>query len=1069
MIHTVIKGIMSRRKMVAGIMLVLAVFGLNAYLNLPRESSPNIPVPFITVHVPLPGVSPEDSERLIVRPLETQLKAIDGLKEMQGFAMQGAGMIFLEFEIDFEPDSVLNDVRAKVDIARARFPAEALEPVIEEYNVNQDPVLTVVLAGDAPERTLYRTAKTLQQKLEGVEGVFEVKLYGGREEVMEVIIDPVKLEDYNVSTSQLFQVIRNNNALVPAGNLITDGGKFAVKVPGVIEDVEDVMALPVRSDGAEVVTFGDIAEVRRTFLEPGSITRFNDKPAFSLDISKRAGANILETVALVRAAVEEDQSRWPDTIRVQYTYDESEFISDTLSLLQSGLIIAVILVMIVIVASLGVRSGLLIGVGVPTSFLMAFLLMQATGVTINIMVMFGLVLAVGILVDGGIVVVEYADRKMAEGLDKRAAYTAASARMFWPVLNGTLTTLCAFLPFLFWDSIAGKFMSYLPITLFFVLGSALVVALIFTPVLGSYFGKSEVDDEERLALATSDTGDPMELRGIMGRYARVVRWATQNPGKILLITLGTAIAVVVWFASTPHSTKFFLEEDPERATVYVQARGNLSIYAMDELAQIVEDRLQNIDGVESTYARVSRVNAFGQGGPPNDNIARITLDFLPFEDRPMRGVDIVEDIRERVKDLPGLKVEVRTPEGGPPQGKDIQVQLTSWNNTDLDAAAAMVRNRLEQTPGLIEIGDSLPLPGIDWDIQLDREEAGKYGADVSTVGAAIQLVTNGILVGRYRPDDTDEEVDIRVRYPPEMRSVTALDQLKINTQYGQVPIGFFVDRVPAQQVDSIKRLNAERFVTVDANAAEGVAANLKIDELKTWLETDPLPKTVKWKFRGGDEESQAAAQFFMAAMAIALFLMSIILMWQFNSYYSVFLTLLAVVLSTIGVLLGIQLNVAGTFNYVSIIMCGTGIVALAGVVVNHNIVLIDTYHQLRGEGFAQPDAAVRAACQRIRPVLLTTFTTMVGLFPLMFQIEPDFFTGKVTYAPPGSEWWVQLAGAVIWGLSFSTFLTLLITPSFLAAPHTIRTRRAERKARRQAMRQQGIFDRFKTLFSKQRA
>jgi multidrug efflux pump len=1037
MISDFIDGAIAKRKLVVAIMVVLSLFGLGGYLSMPRESNPNIPFPFISVQVPIPGVSPEDAERLVVRPLETQLKSIDGLKEMQGYAMQGAALISMEFEVNIDTQKALNEVRAKVDIARAQFPEDAREPVIEEYNANRDPIITVMLSGNAPERTLYRVSKALKRKLESIPGVFAADFYGGREEVMEVIIDPARLENFGITSAELFNTIAGNNRLVPAGNLMTPTGKFAIKVAGVIETPQDVLSLPITARGDKVVTLGDVADVRRTFKEPESIARFNGQPAFSIDVSKRAGANILDTVKLVRAAVAEEQKRWPGTIQVAYTYDQSDFIKDTLTLLQSALIIAIVLVMIIVVATLGLRSGLLVGVGIPVCFLMAFLMMRNLGFTINIMVMFGLVLAVGILVDGGIVVVEYADRKMAEGHNKLTAYALASKRMFWPVINGTLTTLCAFVPFLFWESIAGKFMSFLPKTLFFVLGSSLVVALLFTPVLGSLFGKTEMDEEELANIHQSETGDPRQMRGFMGWYANTIDWAIHRPWRLIFGALAVSILIFAWFGGTKHRTEFFLDEDPEQVTVYVQARGNLSVEAMNALSAEVEKRITGLEGVESSYVRVSRAKSFGQGSAPTDNIARITLDFLPFGQRP-KGRSIVAELRKRVADIPGLRVEVRTPQGGPPQGKDIQIELQSWDYKALNAAAAAVKHKLEATPGLIEIGDSLPLPGIDWDMRVDREEAGKYGANVSSIGAAIQLVTNGILVARYRPDDTDDEVDIRVRYPESDRNLSTLDDLKITTASGAVPLSYFVKRIAVPQVDSIKRRDGERYVLVEANAKEGVAANLKIEALKKWLETSPISKNVSWKFRGGDEESANAAKFFGGAMATSLFLMGVILMWQFNSFYSVFLTLLAVVLSTIGVLLGIQLNIAGTYDYISVIMTGTGIVALAGVVVGHNIVLVDTYHHLKREGLPSDEAAVRAAVQRFRPVVLTTITTVIGLLPLMFKIEPDFFTGHVQVAPPGSEWWVQLAGAVVWGLTFSTLLTLVLIPALLGAPYVFK-------------------------------
>jgi multidrug efflux pump len=655
------------------------------------------------------------------------------------------------------------------------------------------------------------------------------------------------------------------------------------------------------------------------------------------------------------------------------------------------------------------------------------------------MVMFGLVLAVGILVDGGIVVVEYADRRMAEGLTKQEAFAAAGKRMFWPVANGTLTTLCAFVPFMFWNSIAGKFMSFLPLTLFFVLGASIFVALIFTPAFGSIFARKAAIDEEHLAeIAKSEHGDPREMKGFMGWYARTLTALTAHPTRSLLGALVIIAAIIFWFGSTKHKTEFFFSDDPEFVDVYVKARGNLSPEAQDALVRQVETRLTGIKGVESFYVRAGGFTS--NGGPnsaPNDTVGRIRIDFVDYEHRLALGLvgrDIENDVKARLGEVAGLQLETRGPQNGPPVGKDIQVQLQGHDPAALNRAADLVKAKLAQDRQLIELEDNRTSPGIEWNLAVDREAAGRYGVDVLSVGQTIQFLTGGVLMGRFRPDDAEDELDIRVRFPPSARNVAALEQLKITTATGPVPASYFIKRVPAQQVTQIQRRDGQRLVIVQANTVEGVASNLKIDELRPWLEKAPIDPSVKWKFTGADEEGAEAAVFFITAMAASLFMMFVILLWQFNSFYGVVVTLSAVILSTVGVLLGVQVNLGNTFPYISVIMLGTGVVALFGVVVGHNIVLVDTYYHLRHEGYAADEAAIRAAAQRFRPVVLTTLVTVVGLLPLMFQIHPNFHTGHLEFKAPGSTWWVQLSASVVWGLSFATLLTLVLTPVMLAAP-----------------------------------
>ena len=1045
MIDSLIDGAIKRRKVVLGVTLIAGLFGLLAYLNMPREAQPDITIPFVSVVVPYPGVSPEDAERLLVKPLEINLQSIEGLKQMNAVARQGVAVVSLEFEADFNKDKVLSDVRAKVDLARGKFPPDAEEAIIQEANFSGEPVIGIVLSGQAPERELVRVARELKDRLETVPGVLEANLSGGREEFLEVTIDPVRMEAYNVTTSELTQVIGRNNQLVPAGDLLAGGGKFAVKVPGVVEKPADILALPIKKNGDRLITVGDIGDVKRTFKDAVFLSRYNGQPAYSLEVSKRSGANILETVKGVRAAVIAEQPRWPATIHANYIFDQSDFIARTLKVLEGGLISATILVMIIIVASLGIRQGLMVGLAIPACFTLGFVMLNATHQTLNQMVMFGLVLAVGILVDGGIVVVEYADRKMAEGMAKEEAFAAAGKRMFWPVLNGTLTTLCAFLPFMFWNSIAGKFMSFLPLTLFFVLGASIFVALIFTPALGSIFAREAAVDAEHLAeIEKSEHGDPREMTGFMGWYARTISYLGDHPLRVGAVTLAIIFSVFFWFGHTKHRTAFFLEQDPEFVSVYVKARGNLSPDAQDVLVKQAEARMTGIKGVDALYVVVgSQAASGGRNQTPNDTIGRMNVEFQKYEERKalgLRGKDIANEVRNRLKGMSGIEIEVREPQGGPPVGKAVQVQLRGTDPGALQKAADLVKAKFKSDPQLIEQESNQTSPGIEWSLTVDREAAGRYGVDVLSVGQSIQFLTGGVLVGRFRPDDAEDELDIRVRFSPEGRNAAAFDTLKISTPTGPVPLSYFVKRVPLQQVTSIQRLDSQRLITVQANVAPGVAANQKIAALKPWLEKAGIDSSVRWKFSGADEEGAKAVVFFITAISASLFMMMIILLWQFNSFYGVIVTLSAVVLSTVGVLLGVQINLGHTFDYISVLMLGTGVVALAGVVVGHNIVLVDTFYRLRRQGYQADEAAVRAAAQRFRPVMLTTLVTVVGLLPLMFQIHPDFGKAVMEYAAPGSEWWVQLSGAVVWGLSFATILTLVLTPVLLAAPKVMAVR-----------------------------
>jgi len=1034
-----------RARMILAIFVCALIAGLIAFATLPREADPDIPFPFVIVVVPLDGISPEDAERLIVRPTETEMRAIEGLEELNGTASLGAGTLVAEFDVPFDADQSVLDVREAVDMARREYPEDVREPVIQEFNSALAPTIAVQIYGEAPERALFRTARALEDELEALPQILQVDIQGLREEVLEIVIDPARLETYGVTYAQLFNAVQSNNRLIAAGSLDSGEARFQVKVPGLFEEADDALNLPLTRSGDTVVTLQDVATVRRTFKDADSFARYNGAPAYTLQVVRRSGENIMETAAAVRALTNEAATNWPETIRHDFSLDLSTYVRDSLQSLTSSIMLAIILVLIIVVAALGLRSALLVGIAIPSSFLFSFLLLDLYGLTVNFMVMFAMVLAVGLLVDGAIVVVEYADRKLAEGETRKQAYASAGKRMFWPIVSSTGTTLAAFVPFLFWNSIPGQYMAFLPLTLIFVLSSALVMALIFLPTLGSVFGRKGgvVDTGSAVAhLNAQEDSDPTDLPGLTGIYARTIARLVTRPAMVSLGALGIVVGVVFSFGATASNmrTEFFLDAEPEQLYVFVRARGNLSPAEQYELALEAETRLQGIEGIKGYYTVAGtppgRSPFDGVGAAPADTVARIFVEFEPFGQRP-NGRLIEREIRAAMVGIPGVIIEVRPFQQGPPVGKDIQVELRSDDATALEAATRLVRGFIDQMDGTTDIDDTLPLPGVEWRLDVDREEAGRYGADVTQLGAAVQLVTTGTLVGRYRPDDAEEEVDIRVRFPASDRDISRLDDLRVNTSTGAVPISNFVTREARQRVDSISRRDGKRVLIVRANADDGYAGNLLLTELRDWIDArtsdGTIPRSVEVNYLGADEENAEAGAFFGSAMLASLFMMAVILLWQFNNFWHVVLTLQAVVLSVVGVLLGVML----TFPYISILFLGTGVVTLAGIVVNNNIVLIDTFQRLRGLGMPVDEAIVRTAAQRLRPVMLTTITTIFGLLPMVFQLNADFAHGTLSIGGPASEWWVQLSAAVVWGLGFSTLLTLLLTPVLLGAPSRV--------------------------------
>jgi len=1039
---SVIDAALGRTRTVLSILVFILIAGAVAYVDIPKESDPDINIPIIYVTVNHDGISPEDSERLIIRPLEQELRTIEGIKEMRSTGFEGGASVLMEFEAGFNADTALDDVREKVDIAKTELPADSDEPEVHEVNFSLFPVLVVILSGEVQDRTLYRLAGELQDAVEGISTVLEAPIAGDREELVEVIINPVKVESYGLDPATAANTVKGSNLLVAAGFQDTGKGKFSVKVPGLFETVEDIIHLPIKVDGDSVVTVGDVADVRRTFKDASSYARVNGKPAVALEVSKRTGENIIDTIEKVRQVVEEERSSWPEELRravkVSYSQDRSNQIRTMLSDLQNSVLSAVLLVMIVVIAALGVRSSALVGIAIPGSFLATLLVLFMLDVSLNIVVLFSLILAVGMLVDGAIVVTEYADRKMSEGVHRKHAYLLASKRMAWPIIASTATTLAAFLPLVFWPGVVGEFMKYLPMTVLITLSASLVMALIFVPTMGAMIGKPGAADASTMqAIAAGEKGNLDGISGFTGKYLKVLRKALHHPAKIFAGSIGVLIFVFMVYGAIGPGVEFFPEVEPENAKVQVRARGNLSIDEQDAIMREVERRILKEEGVKTFYTRVGKEQNSQEA---EDIVGTISLEFKDWRER-LWSYEIFDIMSEKTKDIAGVIIDYRKEEEGPPTGKPVQLQLSSRYPELLVPAAAKVREKFDSMAGLRSIEDSRPLPGIDWEIVVDRAQAAKYGADVGSVGNMIQMTTVGYKIGEYRPDDSDDEIEIRARFPQKHRTLEELNHIRVNTNAGSVPISNFVTRQADHKVGTVKRVDGFRVITIKADVEDGVLVDNKIKELEKWLETAELDPRIHTVFKGENEEQAKAQAFLGKAFLVALFIMAVILVTQFNSFYNAFLILFAVVMSTAGVLIGLLI----THSPFGIVMNGIGVIALAGIVVNNNIVLIDTYDRLKHTVDDPIEAILRTGAQRMRPVMLTTITTMLGLLPMMFGVNIDFISREVTIGAPSTQWWTQLATSIVFGLGFATILTLVVTPSALMLKENVHAWRVKRQ------------------------
>jgi len=1003
-------------------LIFLLCAGLVAYVTIPKEAEPDVRVPIIYVQLSQRGISPEDSERLLLRPVETQLKSVGNVKEMRSTAFEGGGFVLLEFEAGFDSKSALADVRAKVDQAKHDLPKDVDEPQVLEVNLSLYPVLVVALAGDVPERTLLHIARTAKNAIEQAPGVLAAELRGARDEAVEIIAEPMLMKSYGVSLDQFITGFASYNNLIAAGALEGETGRFAVKVPSLIEHPQDALKVPVVATAGAAVTLGDLAEIKPTFKDATSVTRVNGKPAMTIEVSKRTGANLIETVDAVKATVTELQKTWPGAVQVTFTQDKSKIIRQMLSDLQNSVLTGVLLVAVVILFALGFRASLFIGIAIPASFLAGVLGLQLAGLTVNIVVLFSLILAVGMLVDDAIIVSEFAERRMSEGIAPKAAYALAAKRMSGPVIAATATRIAAFSPLLFWPGVVGEFMKYLPITLIATLSASLAVALFFTPTLGSLLGKA--------AAVPHDDGAARD-----GLYMRTVRLAIGHPGTTLALAAFLLVAVQMAYGKLGRGVEFFPDVEPDYGLVIVHGRGNLSLDEKDRAVAAIEERVLAFDSLKTVYSRVGE-QPQGNGDITEDTIGVIQFEFADWRKRPPAHA-IMDAIRAKTADIPGVLVEVTAPRAGPPTGKPIQVQIGAIDPDVLPDVAKKVAAILARRPDIRDLDDGQPLPGIDWKIEVNTAEAAKFGAGPSIVGTAVQLVTNGVKVTEFRPSDSDKAVDILVRFPPDRRSLDAIDELRVQTPSGYVPIGNFVGRVPAPRVGYINRVNGYRVMTVSANVPEGAQTAKIQEDIAQQLRAAELGPGVVWRLKGEDEERAKASAFLLKAFGTALFLIFAILLAQFNKFVSVALVLTAIVLSTIGVLLGL-LIMGQPFG---VVMTGIGVIANAGVIVNNNIVLIDTYDRLRREGKNAYDAIIETCRERARPVVLTATTAILGVLPIAFGVNVELLSRSITVGAPSTQWWISLSTAIVFGLGFATLLTLIVTPAALMAIERLATRR----------------------------
>jgi multidrug efflux pump subunit AcrB len=1062
--------------------IILIVAGLVSYITVPKESMPEFVVPNVIVNTIYPGVAPGDMETLITQPLEDELNTISDVKTVLSTSTEGFSSINVEFEAGMDMDEAMQRVRESVDLAKPDLPQAAEDPQIIEINLSEFPIMQVNVAGPYSLVRLRDVAEDLQDRLEQIPSVLEVRLAGGLEREVQVDVDLAKLKFYDISYDDVIEAVQKENVTVPGGTIDVGDLKYLVRVPGEFQETAPIADIVVATRAGRAIYVRDVAIVDFGFKDEDTRARLDGNPVISLAVVKRSGQNIIETADAVRVVLDDVAPTLPPGTVVNITSDQSDQIRKMVSSLENNIISGLLLVVAVLVFVLGVRTAPFVGLAIPLSMLISFSVMNLLDFSMNMVVLFSLILALGMLVDNAIVVMENIYRFRERRFDRVRAAKYATAEVAVPIIASTATTLAAFFPMVFWPGMMGEFMKYLPMTLIITLSSSLFVALVILPTIAARM----LDTEDRAVGMTAGmkrlligvtsvvvvvmlivnpptsilllltgvvvyafhhfvghpAGHAFMTRGlpaIIARYERLLRWALNRRLRMVGLAGATLLTVVAVFGFLHAGIELFPENIPPQ-TIYIQVEAPVAtrLDETDRLARSVEDQLTEVAGhgdIESVVSTVgTRVTTFESGS--GTHLATVAVNFVDFEEREQDTFLTLSDMRRRIgRGVAGGDISVEIPNEGPSTGLPVQIEISGDDPVVLQRVGAEVLTLLEQSTVFAK------LDGLESDmeggrpelvVEVDREKAALYGLDTRTIGSTIRSAINGTEASTYR--DGEDEYDITVRLAERYREdLSALGDLTVSGDFGQIPLSSVATWYVGKGPSDVKRKDLDRVVTVSSDVATGFNGNAVLAEAQTVLAgfEDRLPTGYTMRYAGEQEEQQEAQAFLSSAFMIALFLMGFILISQFDSVTKPLIILSSVVLSTTGVLIGLMV-----FRMpFGIIMTGVGVISLAGVVVNNAIVLIDYIDILRErDGLPRRDAIVRAGMTRFRPVMLTAVTTVFGLVPLSIGLNIDFFgfyrslEPNVFWGGEQAAWWGPMAIAVIAGLTFATFLTLVLVP-----------------------------------------
>jgi multidrug efflux pump len=1026
----------------------LTVFGLMTYRDLPRESYPDIDIPTVMVSTPYVGVAPEDVEKLVTIPVENELAGLTDLKKMSSTSAEGVSLVVLEFEPDVIIEDKLQRVRDRIARARPKLPADVEETSVQEISFDQWPIMIVAISGPTDEERLKRLGERLEDEVKRISGVLDAKLSGGREREISVAVDPVRLSHYKLSLDDVLGAISNENVNIPGGDVTAGKANFLVRVPGDFTVARDIEKVAIKRVGDSPVFVSDVATVIDGYEDRQSYARVNGESAVTLAITKRSGANILDVAKEVKATVGRQQKDWPKGVVWRVVGDQSKEIEMMVSDLENNIITAIILVVGVVFFFMGARNSLLVAITLPLTMFMTLIVIDWFGMTLNMVVLFSLVFALGNMVDNGIVLIENIYRHAEEGKNFWDASVDGSKELAMPLIASAATASAALFPLVFWNGIMGEFMVFLPKTVITALAASLVVALVVLPVFTVKYMKLSPKKPSADGTVTAFADKPF-----MRRYRQVLEWSIDHRYKSLALGAGTFVLTVVAFVLFNNGTEFFPEIEPDRAVVGVRAPDGTDLEATDAIVRQVE---QILIGERNINFFVAETGIAGGGDPLAGtqavaNQARITVDFLPHETRATdddvpryENTELtIERVRAKLAELTGAEVEIEKERQGPPVGAPISVEISGKEFHELGTAAGKLRRELAGVPGVADLSDNYRVGRPEMRLRIDRGAAKRVGASTRSVASAVRTAINGAKASVIR--EGEKEIDIVVElgeaHRRDLQSVMALripGREDTSPDTYSVPLSSVASYELAGGSGSIRHVDQDRIVTIAGDISEGFNPNSVQAAVAKYLESVKMPEGYFARLGGASDEQKESEEFLGRAFLMALFLIVLVLVAEFNRFDLPILIMATVALSWIGVMWGLIL----TQKPFGVIMTGIGVISLAGVVVNNAIVLLEYVEQLRGEGRELKDALVTAGVTRFRPVMLSAATNVLGVLPMAFGLSIDFLEGRVVMGGASAEWWGPMAVATVFGLTFATALTLVMLPTMYSVFEDFRFLRA---------------------------